>query len=87
VILGIVGLVAFPGHAGLARIGSTESYGPDYWQTPSRRQLSFDEAVTRFQNYVSEIGNKDLAVMEVMEFEDNFYAIVYEKSTGVRLSC
>jgi hypothetical protein len=45
--------------------------------------LSFEEAVTRFQSYVSATGNKDLAVMEVMEFDNNFYAIVYEKSTGV----
>jgi hypothetical protein len=46
--------------------------------------ISFDEAVTQFQNYITSIGNNDLALLEVMEFENNFYAIVYEKNTGTR---
>jgi hypothetical protein len=39
--------------------------------------------VAAFQEYVAATGNKDLAVSEVMEFQNNFYAIVYEKSTGI----
>jgi hypothetical protein len=45
--------------------------------------IAFDEAVARFQDYVAASGNEDLALLEVMEFENNFYAIVYEKSTGI----
>jgi len=45
--------------------------------------IPFDEAATRIQDYVAATGNEDLALLEVMEFENNFYAIVYEKSTGI----
>lgn len=83
VVVGILGLLAFPVYTGLAWVRSTGTSEPDYWQVSNGRQLSFDEAVTRFQDYVSATGNNDLAVMEVMEFDNNFYAIVYEKSTGL----
>ncbi len=45
--------------------------------------MTFDEAVAQFQSHVTATGNRDLALLEVMEFEHNFYAIVYEKSTGM----
>jgi hypothetical protein len=91
--VGIVGILAFPIYAALG------SYNPTYWyglgsswnpgmmgQRPrtGNAPISFDEAVTQFQNYITSIGNNDLALLEVMEFENNFYATVYEKSTGTR---
>jgi hypothetical protein len=93
---GVVGLLLLSLYSGLA--WNNQPLGPKYGpgfaeacnlgaitrpsQTPSDR-LSFDEAVARFQNYVTATGNKDLGLMEVMEFENNFYAVVYEKSTGI----
>src|SRR3989304_3513085 len=44
--------------------------------------ISLDQAVQDVQTYVDNTGNKDLAVDEVMEFQNNFYAVVKEKSTG-----
>lgn len=36
-----------------------------------------------FQNYIASTRDSDLVLREVMEMENNFYAIVYEKSTGI----
>ena len=92
VVVGIIGLLAFPIYASLASNSPTGAYGPgNPWtsgvtsQRPptSVSQISFDEAVARFQDYIAASGNSDLALLEVMEFENNFYAVVYEKSTGV----
>ncbi|TAK35962.1 MAG: hypothetical protein EPO21_04270 [Chloroflexota bacterium] len=53
-------------------------------QTPQNQgtPISLDKAVEAAQTYVERMGNKDLVVTEVMEFQNNFYAIVKEKSTG-----
>lgn len=45
--------------------------------------ISIDQAQKDVQAYVAQLGNPDLAVSEVMEFQNNFYAIVKEKSTGL----
>ncbi len=44
--------------------------------------ITLDQATKNVQAYVDSTGNKDLAIDEVMEFQNNFYAIVKEKSTG-----
>ena len=43
---------------------------------------SLAEARQAFQSYLDRLGNPDLAVDEVMEFERNYYAIVMQSSTG-----
>jgi hypothetical protein len=50
---------------------------------PNQPAISIDQAQQDVQAYVDRIGNPDLAIDEVMEFQDNFYAIVKEKSTGI----
>jgi len=94
VVLGIVGLLVFPLYAGFTWGGALLQYGEgNPWnqgmmgQGPrwggGQTQISFDEAVRQFENYVVATGNNDLALKEVMEFQYNYYAIVYEKSTGI----
>lgn len=92
IILGIVGLLAFPIYAGLAWYNPATTYGlVNPWasgmmgQRPSTGSvpIALDEAAARFQDYIAATGNKDLALLEVMEFENNFYVVVYEKSTGI----
>jgi hypothetical protein len=56
--------------------GSTAPYA--YTGTP----LTITNAVTIAKNYVSSIGNPDLAVKQVEEYSANFYVQVNEKSTG-----
>lgn len=45
--------------------------------------ISLDDAIKAAEGYLAAYGNPDLALTEVMEFSDNFYAEVAEQSTGV----
>jgi hypothetical protein len=45
--------------------------------------LTLDRAAGLADDYLVSLGNKDLAVDEIMEFEFNFYVLYYEKSTGM----
>jgi len=45
--------------------------------------LTMDEAVSAAQTYLAPLRNPGLGMNEVMEFEDNFYVVVFEKSTGI----
>ena len=57
---------------------------PGWGQTnPSGPTITLDAAQQDVQAYVDRIGNSDLTIDEVMEFQSNFYAIVKEKSTGI----
>ncbi len=51
--------------------------------TPTNAQpITFDKAVEAAQQYLKSYNNADLALAEVMAFDNNFYALVTEKSTG-----
>ncbi len=53
------------------------------WNTPTGgKTLSMDDAKQAVESYVSSIGDPNLKVNEVMEFQNNFYAIIGEKDTG-----
>ena len=45
--------------------------------------ITIDNAVQLFQSYLTRLGNPDLALHEVEEYENNFYATYYEKNTGI----
>ena len=45
--------------------------------------LTLDQAVESARQYLVAYGNPDLALAEVMEFSENFYAEVEEQSTGI----
>jgi hypothetical protein len=49
------------------------------WQGPT----TMDDAVRIAQDYLQSLGNKDLAIDEIMEFQYNFYVAYYERSTGI----
>jgi hypothetical protein len=46
------------------------------------RTISIDQAQQAVQTTLDQMGDRDLLIKEVMEFQDNFYAILKEKSTG-----
>lgn len=53
------------------------------WGNPGTGEpLTIDEATARVQEYVDSLGNSDFVLAEVMAFQNNFYAIVEEESTG-----
>ena len=45
--------------------------------------ITIDTAVQSFKSYLASLGNPDLALHEVEEYQNNFYATYYEKSTGI----
>jgi hypothetical protein len=53
-----------------------------YQGQPAGEALTIDQAEQRVQAYLERVGNKDLALDEVMAFQYNVYALVKEKSTG-----
>jgi hypothetical protein len=64
---------------GMMGSGMMGGYGSLYGVTP----LSVDEARQAVESYLSSFGNDDLAIKEIMTFDNNAYAIITEKSTGV----
>jgi hypothetical protein len=50
--------------------------------TATGRGLTLDQARQAVQATLDARGNPDLAIDEVMEFQDNFYALIKERSTG-----
>ena len=45
--------------------------------------ITIDNAVQLFKDYLVRLGNPDLALHEVEEYQNNFYASYFEKSTGI----
>jgi len=52
-------------------------------QTQANTPITLDQAKTIAQQYLATTGNPDLAIKEIMEFQNNFYVIYYEKDTGI----
>ncbi len=69
--------------------GMMGGYGPGgmmggFWQGQAGTPLtSLDDATAAFQRYLDAIGNPNLVLDEVMQFQWNFYAIVKDTSTGI----
>jgi hypothetical protein len=49
---------------------------------PGTSGVSMGQAQTQVQTYLDRIGNNDLKIDELLEFDQNFYALIKEKSTG-----
>jgi hypothetical protein len=61
--------------------GMLQGYGYDN-QTNSE-PLSVEETEQAVQDYLAYYGNDDLTIKEIMVFDNNSYAIISEKSTGI----
>ena len=73
---------AAPGGCG----GSGSGMGPGMmgWSTaPLSGTLTIEQARDAVEQYVAGLGYPNLEVVEVMEFERNFYAIVQESDTSI----
>ncbi|KPQ42361.1 MAG: hypothetical protein MPEBLZ_03078 [Candidatus Methanoperedens nitroreducens] len=44
--------------------------------------INIDEAKASVEQYLTKTGNNDLKIAEILQFENNFYAGIKEKSTG-----
>ncbi len=47
------------------------------------RVYSMDDALSIGERYLASLNRPDLAIGEIMEFEQNFYVVYYEKSTEI----
>jgi hypothetical protein len=96
VVLGIVGLLAFPLYATLTLNSSPNGYGygrswDSGWmrrgyeqpRTQASAPITLENARAIAEQYLVSLGNPNIAVKEIMEFENNFYVIYYEKDTGM----
>jgi len=61
--------------------GMMDDYG--YSGSADVQPLSMEESEQAVQEYLASLGNDDLAIKEIMVFEQNSYAIIVEKSTGM----
>ncbi len=52
------------------------------WYATGTPITSPDQAQTAFQGYLDRLGNPDLALDEVLEFQQHFYVAVKEQSSG-----
>jgi len=52
-------------------------------QNQANTPITLDQAKTIAQQYLASTGNPNLAIKEIMEFQNNFYIIYYEKDTGI----
>ena len=56
-----------------------------WWNSPppqNAKALTIDQAADMVQNYLKGFWGPDLKLAEVMEFDNQFYAEVREKSSG-----
>ena len=72
--------------AGTQMTGTMPAGCPFAWDAATAAQgepLTIDQAAEKAQQYLKSYNNADLALAEVMAFDNNFYAVVTEKSTGM----
>ena len=79
------------GGSGTVQHGMMGGYGPGGMigsrygssNAPGAATISIDLAQQAVEQYVARYGGSNLELDELIEFQDNFYAIVKEKSTGI----
>lgn len=72
-LIGAIGMAA--GGSGFSAMGLLGSSGGSV--------ISMDKAQQSVQSFLARTGNKDLRLDELMEFDQNFYALIKEQSTGI----
>lgn len=69
------------GYGMMGRYGMMGGYAPGI--PSSVEPLSLDEAEAAVKDYLAALGNDDLAVGEIMIFDNHAYAEIVEQSTGI----
>lgn len=63
--------------------GLSASSTPAGLGSPAGQRITINQAQQDLQSALAQNGNSDLRLDEILEFTDNFYAIVKERSTGM----
>jgi hypothetical protein len=89
IAIGVVGANRTTWSGGAFGFGMMGGYGPGGMMggystsVPAGTQtIAIDQAQQAVEQYVARYGGSNLVVDELIEFQDNFYGIVKEKSTG-----
>ena len=69
-------------HMGIAAI-IISLLGGGYLYITGSRGVSMDDALMISENYLGSAGDSDLEIEEIMEFEQNYYVVFGEESTGM----
>lgn len=57
--------------------------GGGYLYYSGTREVSMEDALRISENYLASVGDSDLEIDEIMEFEQNYYVVFKEESTGM----
>ncbi len=57
--------------------------GSRTWNAPNAKALTVDQAKQAVQAYLQRLNNSDLELKEILIFDNNAYARITEKSTGI----
>jgi hypothetical protein len=83
-VSGIVGIAASLVLGAFAITNSSSGLSTMSVFAPSSgTSISIDKAQQSVQSFLDRSGNSDLKIDELMEFDQNFYAVIKEKSSGV----
>ena len=78
---GYGGMMGGPGYGGM--MNGNMMGGPGYGGLGNVKPITAENARSAVEAYLDALGNADLAIKEIMIFDNGGYAIVQEKSTGV----
>lgn len=70
----LIAVATWGSSAGMPMMGGFNSGGSS---------ISIDRAQQTVQSFLDQTGDKDLQIDELMEFDQNFYALIKEKSTSL----
>jgi hypothetical protein len=79
--IGSVTAALLIGIAGALTPGGLQLMG--LWAAPPGSSISIDDAQKSVQSFLGRTGDGDLEIDELMEFDQNFYALIREKSTRI----
>jgi urease beta subunit len=71
----IGGIAVTTGAAGIPMRG--------WFSSANGQPISIDQAQQSVQSFLDRTGDRDLKIDELMEFQQNFYALIKERSTGI----
>jgi hypothetical protein len=82
-VSGIVGIAASLVLGAFAMTNNSSGFSMMTLFAPSNgTSISIDKAQQSVQSFLDRSGNSDLKIDELMEFEQNFYALIKEESSG-----
>jgi hypothetical protein len=81
--LGYTAYVVRPYTSPVSQVGNLQGQWMQQTFPQANAPITLDQAKSIAQQYLASTQNPNLAMKEIMEFQNNFYVIYYEKDTGI----